>query len=147
MAYKVARRSLCGIALGLPCRNRPAEFARCSRCPPVACQRRWLPLPVFAMLIFRRFPVQTVNLIFYGVLQAGGWVHSRSILSRAAVSKPSGGIRSFPSLFACGLPTPVVVLACIGNVGIQVFFGAGGEPYFLRHFASWWRGSLAKYTF
>ena len=67
MAYKVARRSLCGIALGLPCRNRPAEFARCSRCPPVACQRRWLPLPVFATLIFRRFPVQTVNLIFYSV--------------------------------------------------------------------------------
>ena len=36
--------------LGLPCRNRPAEFARCTRCPPVACQRRLLPLPVFAVL-------------------------------------------------------------------------------------------------
>ena len=81
--------------LGLPCRNRPAEFARCSRCPPVACQRRWLPLPVSVMLIFRRFPVQTVNLIFYGVLQAGGGIHPRSILSSVAMSKPSGGIRSF----------------------------------------------------
>ena len=84
------------------------------------------------MLIFRRFPVQTVNLIFYGVLQAGGGVHPRSILSRAAVSKPSGGIRSFPSLSACGLPTPVVALACIGNVDIQVFSCADGRLYFIR---------------
>ena len=30
-----------------PCRNRPAEFARCTRCPPGACQRRLLSLPVF----------------------------------------------------------------------------------------------------
>ena len=103
--------------LGLPCRNRPAEFARCSRCPPVACQRRWLSLPVSVMLVFRCFPVQTVNLIFYGVLQAGGGVHPRSILSRAAVSKPSGEIRSLHSLSACGLPTPVVALACICSVG------------------------------
>ena len=109
-----------------PCRNRPAEFARCSRCPPVVCQRRWLPLSVFAMLIFRRFPVQTVNLIFYGVLQAGGGVHPRSILSRAAMSKPSGGIRSFSSLSAWGLPTPVVAFSCFGNVDIQVLSGAGG---------------------
>ena len=36
--------------------------------------------------------------------------------SRAVVSKPSGGIRSLPSLSALGLPTPVVALACIGNV-------------------------------
>ena len=60
MAYKVARRSLCSIALGLPCRNRPAEFAR-------------------------------------------------------------------TSLSACGLPTPVVALACIGNVGIQVFLVQAGD--------------------
>ena len=91
--------------------------------------------------------MQTVNLIFYGVLQAGGGVHPRSILSRAAVSKPSGEIRSLHSLSACGLPTPVVALACIGNVDIQVFSCADGEPYFLRRFASWWRDSPAKYTF
>ena len=103
--------------LGLPCRNRPAEFARCPRCPPVACQRRWLPLPVSVMLIFRCFLVQTVNLIFYGVLQAGGGGYPRSILSRAAVSKPSGEIRSLHSLSACGLPTPVVALACTCSVG------------------------------
>ena len=76
--------------------------------------------------------MQTVNLIFYGVLQAGGGVHPRSILSRAAMSKPSGGIRSLHSLSAWGLPTPVVALACIGNVDIQVFSGAGGQCYFVR---------------
>ena len=74
------------------------------------------------MLIFRCFPVQTVNLIFYGVLQAGGGVHPQSVTSSAAMSKPSSGIRSLLSLSACGLPTPVVALACIGNVDIQVFF-------------------------
>ena len=67
MAYKVARRSLCSIALGLPCRNRPAEFARYTRCPPVACQRRWLPLPVSVMLVFRCFLVQAGDFISYGV--------------------------------------------------------------------------------
>ena len=41
-----------------PCRNRPAEFARCPRCPPVACQRRLLSLPVFVTLIFGCFQVQ-----------------------------------------------------------------------------------------
>ena len=70
--------------------------------------------------------MQTVNLIFYGVLQAGGGVYPRSITSRAAVSKPSGGIRSLLSLSAWGLPTPVVDLACIGNVDIQVLSGTGG---------------------
>ena len=50
-----------------PHRNRPAEFARCSRCPPGACQRRWLPLPVSVMLIFRCFLVQVGNFILYGV--------------------------------------------------------------------------------
>ena len=49
--------------LGQPCRNRPAEFARCPRCPPGACQRRLLPLPVSVMLIFRCFLVQAVNFI------------------------------------------------------------------------------------
>ncbi|RGM81941.1 MULTISPECIES: hypothetical protein [Ruminococcus] len=48
------------------------------------------------------------------------------------MSKPSGGIRSFPSLSAWGLPTPVVALACIGNVDIQVFSCAGGRLYFIR---------------
>ncbi len=50
-----------------PHRNRPAEFARCPRCPPVACQRRLLPLPVFVTLIFRCFLVQAGNFILYGV--------------------------------------------------------------------------------
>ena len=50
-----------------PCRNRPAEFARCTRCPPVACQRRLLSLPVSVMLIFRCFLVQMGDFILYGV--------------------------------------------------------------------------------
>ena len=37
------------------------------RCPPGACQRRLLPLPVSVMLIFRCFLVQAVNFISYGV--------------------------------------------------------------------------------
>ena len=52
--------------------------------------------------------------------------------SSAAMSKPSGGIRSLHSLSACGLPTPVVDLACIGNVDIQVFFYVSGQLYFAR---------------
>jgi len=48
------------------------------------------------------------------------------------MSKPSGGIRSLLSLSAWGLPTPIVALACIGNVGIQVLSGAGGQLYLIR---------------
>ena len=50
-----------------PCQNRPAEFARCPRCPPGACQRRLLPLPVLVMLRFRCFLVQVGDFISYGV--------------------------------------------------------------------------------
>ena len=76
--------------LGLPCRNRPAEFTRCPRCPPVACQRRWLPLPVFATLIFRRFPVQTVNLIFYGVCKlVEGFTHEVYFLGLPCRNRPA----------------------------------------------------------
>ena len=53
--------------LGQPRRNRSAEFARCSRCPPGACQRRLLPLPVSVMLIFKCFLVQVGDFISYGV--------------------------------------------------------------------------------
>ena len=62
------RNSICEVYfLVQSCRNRPAEFARCPRCPPGACQRRLLPLPVFVMLIFRCFLVQAGNFILYGV--------------------------------------------------------------------------------
>ena len=57
----------CLCVLVQSCRNRPAEFARCTRCPPGACQRRWLPLPVSVMLIFKCFLVQVGNFISYGV--------------------------------------------------------------------------------
>ena len=114
-----------------PCRNRPAEFARCPRCPPVACQRRWLPLPVSVMLIFRCFPVQTVNLIFYGVCKlVEGFTREVYFLGQPCRNRPAEFARS--SLSACGLPTPVVALACIGNVDIQVLSGAGGQLYLIR---------------
>ena len=57
----------CLCVLVQPCRNRPAEFARCTRCPPGACQRRLLPLPVLVMLIFKCFLVQVGDFISYGV--------------------------------------------------------------------------------
>ena len=50
-----------------PCRNRPAEFARFPRCPPGACQRRLLPLPVSVMLVFKSFLMQVGDFISYGV--------------------------------------------------------------------------------
>ena len=37
------------------------------RCPPGACQRRLLPLPVLVVLIFRCFLVQVVKFLKYGV--------------------------------------------------------------------------------
>ena len=43
------------------------------------------------------------------------------------MSKPSGGIRSLPSLSAWGLPTPVVALACIGNVIFRCFLVQAGN--------------------
>ena len=55
-----------------------------------------------------------------------------SVCSSAVMSKPSGGIRSLHSLSACGLPTPIVALACIGSVDILVFSGAGGQLYLIR---------------
>ena len=56
----------------------------------------------------------------------GGGVPPQSVTSSAAMSKPSGGIRSLHSLSAWGLPTPIVALACIGNVDIQVFSSING---------------------
>ena len=67
-----------------------------------------------------------------GTSEAGGRVSLCSITSSAAMSKPSGGIRSLHSLSAWGLPTPLVALACTGNVDIQVFSGADGQLYFVR---------------
>ena len=49
-----------------PCRNRPAE-SLVPRCPPGACQRRLLPLPVLVVLIFKCFLVQAGDFYFYGV--------------------------------------------------------------------------------
>ena len=100
-----------------------------------------MPTPIVDFSCIGNVGIQTFSCAggepyFLRRLQAGGGVHPRSILSRAAVSKSSGGIRSLLSLSACGLPTPVVALACIGNVDIQTFSCADSEPYFLRRFAS-----------
>ncbi len=43
-------------------------IARCPRCPPVACQRRLLPLPVSVMLIFGCFLVQVGDFYFFTAL-------------------------------------------------------------------------------
>ena len=67
-----------------------------------------------------------------GTSEAGGGVPTQSVTSSAATPKPSGRIRSFLSLSAWGSPTPVVALACTGNVDIQVFSGADGQLYFVR---------------
>ena len=50
--------------------------------------------------------------------------------SSAVMSKPSGGIRSLPSLSAWGLPTPIVALAGIGNVIFRCFLVQAGDFYF-----------------
>ena len=68
MPTSLRRNSICEVYfLVQSCRNCPAEFARCPRCPPVACQHRLLPLPVFVTLIFGCFLVQAGNFILYGV--------------------------------------------------------------------------------
>ncbi len=51
-------------------------------------------------------------------------------LGQPCQNRPAEFARS--SLSAWGLPTPVVALACIGNVDIQVFSGAGGQLYLIR---------------
>ena len=100
-----------------------------------------LPTPVVVLACIGNVDIQVFSCAdgepyFVWRLQAGGGVHPRSILSRAAVSKPSGGIRSLLSLSACGLPTPIVALACIGNVDIQVFFWCRWVTLFHTAFAS-----------
>ena len=45
-------------------------------------------------------------------------------------NRPAEFARS--SLSACGFPTPIVALACIGSVDILVFSGAGGQLYLIR---------------
>ena len=127
----------------------PKPSGRIARSSLSACG---LPTPIVALACIGNVDIQVFSCAdgepyFLRRLQAGGGVHPRSILSSAAMSKPSGGIHSLLSLSACGLPTPIVALACIGNVDIQTFSCADGEPYFLRRFASWWRGLPAKYTF
>ena len=132
--------------LVLPCRNRPAEFARTSLFA-------WgLPTPVVALACIGNVDIRLFFLckwvtLFHTAFASlyiasperggepplgGGGVLPQSVTSSAAMSKPSGGIRSLPSLSAWGLPTPIVALACIGNVDIQVFSCAGGRLYFIR---------------
>ena len=111
-----------------------------------------LPTPIVALACIGNVDIQVLSCAdgapyFLRRLQAGGGVHPRSITSRAAVSKPSGGIRSLLSLSVCGLPTPVVALACIGNVDIQVLSGAGCQLYFIRRlqvFASLFKGGCCR---
>ncbi len=52
------------------------------------------------------------------------------LLGQSCQNRPAEFARS--SLSACGLPTPIVALACIGSVDIRVFSGAGGQLYLIR---------------
>ena len=118
--------------LGLPCQNRPAEFARFPRCPPVACQRRLLPLPVSVMLIFRYFLVQAVNLIFYGVCKlVEGFTREVYFLGLPCQNRPAEFAR-FPRCppVACQrrlLPLPVSVMLIFRYFLVQavnlIFYG------------------------
>ena len=53
-----------------------------------------------------------------------GFSHEVQLLGQSCQNRPAEFARS--SLSALGLPTPIVALACIGNVGIQVFSGVSG---------------------
>jgi|GEM_PF-1154457 len=135
-------------------------IARCPRCPPGACQRRLLPLPVSVMLIFGCFLVQVGDFYFFtalankpplkGVTPHGvgrcpqgrgdrsvrggpaklveGFFREMQLLVQPCRNRPAEFART--SLSAWGLPTPVVALACIGNVDIQAFSYAGGRLLF-----------------
>ena len=97
----------------------------------MACQRRLLLLPVSVMLIFRCFLVQAVNFIKYGICKlVYSLPYEVYFLEQSCQNRPAEFARS--SLSACGLPTPIVALACIGSVDIQVFSGAGGQLYLIR---------------
>ena len=94
--------------------------------------------------------MQVVNLIFYGVCKfvhksplkggggpplGGGGAHPQSVTSRQPCrNRPAEFART--SLSAWGLPTPIVALACIGNVDIQVFFWCRRVTLFHTAFAS-----------
>ena len=73
--------------LGQSCRNRPAEFARCPRCPPRACQRRLLTLLVSVMLIFKHFSYVSGQPYFVRRLQAGGGILSYTRHSKQTISQ------------------------------------------------------------
>ena len=97
----------------------------------MVCQRRLLTLPVHVALIFKCFLVQAVNVILYGVCKlVYSLPYEVYFLGQPCQNRPAEFART--SLSACGLPTPVVDLACIGNVDIQVFSGAGGQLYLIR---------------
>ena len=59
-----------------------------------------------------------------------GFLRETSLLGQPCRNRSAEFART--SLSACGLPTPIVALACIGNVDIQVFSGAGGQLYLIR---------------
>ena len=110
--------------LGQPCRNRPAEFARSSL-------SAWgLPTPIVVLACIGSVDIR----VFSG---AGGQLYlirrlkavyslpyEVYFLGQPCQNRPAEFART--SLSAWGLPTPVVALACIGNVDIQVLSSAGG---------------------
>ena len=57
-----------------------------------------------------------------------GFFREMQLLVQPCRNRPAEFART--SLSAWGLPTPVVALACIGNVDIQAFSYAGGRLLF-----------------
>ena len=100
------------------------------------------------------------NFILYGVCKlVEGFIREVYFLGLPCRNRPAEFART--SLSACGLPTPIVALACIGNVDIQVFSDADGQVLFLRRLQvccykppmkgegnqrSWWRGSVESFA-
>ena len=59
-----------------------------------------------------------------------GFFREVHLLVQPCQNRPAKFART--SLSAWDLPTPIVALACIGNVGVQVFSGVGCQVLFLR---------------
>ena len=104
--------------LGQPCQNRPAEFARSSLS---ACG---LPTPIVALVCIGYSNLASPERGGGPAKLVEGFFRKVYFLRQPCRNRPAEFARS--SLSACGLPTPVVALACIGNVDIQVLSSAGG---------------------
>ena len=117
------------------CQNRPAEFARSSLS---ACG---LPTPVVDLACIGYSILASPERGGGPAKLVEGFFRKVYFLGQSCQNRPAEFARS--SLSACGLPTPVVALACIGDVVIQILPPLKGEG----DQRSWWRGSPVKCSF